>query len=76
MPGALPKAILAGHTLLLEQPQLQTESAGLDSIRTKYICSNRHVVGWKTWKSYPAKMDGKVATATVDLAKTYVVTEN
>jgi hypothetical protein len=29
----------------------------------------------KEWKSYPAKMDGQNATATVDYAGTYVVTE-
>jgi len=32
------------------------------------------IMGWngKEWKSYPAKMDGKMATATVEYAQTYV----
>ncbi|HKY74334.1 MAG TPA: hypothetical protein VJ246_03430, partial [Patescibacteria group bacterium] len=35
------------------------------------------ILGWngKQWKSYPAKIDGKTATATVEYASTYVVVE-
>lgn len=35
------------------------------------------ILGWngKQWKSYPTKIDGKTATATVEYASTYVVVE-
>lgn len=35
------------------------------------------IMGWdgKAWKSYPTKMDGKTATATMDYAQTYIAVE-
>lgn len=76
LPGALPKALLAGPYSIVGTTAVATGKAQV-SIRLDQSKSAGTIMAWdgKTWKSYPAKMDGKVATATVDLAKTYVVTE-
>jgi len=76
LPAVLPKAVLAGPYSIVGTTTVATGKAQV-SIRLEQDKSAARIMTWdgKEWKSYVAKMDGKVATATVDLAKTYVVTE-
>lgn len=76
LPAVLPKSLLAGPYSVVGTTAIATGKVQV-SIRLDQSKSAAMIMTWdgKEWKSYPAKMDGKVATATVDLAKTYVVTE-
>lgn len=76
LPGALPKAVLAGPYSIVGTTAVATGKVQI-SIRLDQNKSAATIMAWngKEWKSYSAKMDGKIASATVDLAKTYVVTE-
>lgn len=76
LPAVLPKTLLAGPYSIVGTTAVATGKVQV-SIRLEQDTSVATIMAWngKEWKSYPAKMDGKVATATVDLAKTYVVTE-
>ncbi len=76
LPAVLPKTVLAGPYSIVGTTVVATGKVQV-SIRLDQNKAVATIMAWdgKVWKSYPAKMDGKIATAIVDLAKTYVVTE-
>lgn len=72
LPAALDKEILSGPYSLASTTNVADGKVNV-SMRLS-DAKPAVIMGWngKEWKSYPAKMDGKMVTATVDYAQTYV----